>query len=220
MFFNRSKVARVRAKEMTTLIMIPRKAVALMFELKGELRMKICTGLVDMTHEHFGRTWSGLESLGDLEMTKIEGHAIQELAAKSIDQRRRKHVISHSDISSSLQTLLGKDKDKRNRDKAILNLVEHMRLACSVPWESSPIKPAVLALALWKLSFKSKRQLARADITSHDRREVLRDGFAIIERSWSIIAGDTKLIYSTHLLSLKEYLGEVGVQFFDQVMIH
>ena len=217
--FNRSKVVHVRASGFTTLVMVPRKAFALMFEFRGEMRMKLCTALVDLTHTKIGRSWSGIESIEDEEMTKIEAQAITDLAAHSVDARRRKQEVTLANFVTSLESFRGKDEYRRKRDKAVLNLTEHLRLACSVPWESSPFKPAVRALAIWRLNFKSKRQLSTSKTSSHNRREMMRDGFSVIERSWSIVANDTKLIYSTHLLSLKEYLGEVGVQFFDQVQL-
>ena len=130
-------------------------------------------------------------------------------------RRRRKAVAAELNLSE----ILGKNELERKRDRAILNLSEHMRATCVVPWRESPLKPAVLALTLWRLGFKSNRPVAKAKQTSSDIREAMRDGFAIIEKSWSILANDTALIYSAHLLSLKEFLGEVGAMFFEQALV-
>jgi hypothetical protein len=145
----------------------------------------------------------------------MRDNATQAIDALMWLRRRRKTLTAELNLGE----IRGKNALERKRDRAILNLVEHMRVNCVVPWSESPIKPAVLAFSLWRLGFKSKRPKSKERETSTDRREMMQEGFAIIERSWSIIANDTKLIYSSHLLSLREYLGEVGAMFFDEALV-
>jgi hypothetical protein len=90
-FFNRSKVALVVAHSLSTIVMVPKKAFALMFEVRSELRMKICSGLVGLSHHEFGAASgekaSGRKAEADLKVTEFEARTLRDLASKGVDDR-------------------------------------------------------------------------------------------------------------------------------------
>ena len=94
------------------------------------------------------------------------------------------------------------------------SLMHHLRETCGVAWEESQEKAVYHAFALWKI-YHGKDANAIASTPEAERCKALRTGFEVIMRSWEMVAGDSHTVCFSHLESLREHLGEVGVFFFD-----
>jgi hypothetical protein len=93
-------------------------------------------------------------------------------------------------------------------------LMHHLRGTCAVTWAESTEKAVYHAFTIWRIyHVKNGNTIARSP--ESERCEALRTGFEVIMRSWEIVAGVSHVVCFSHLESLREHLGEVGVFFFD-----
>ena len=94
------------------------------------------------------------------------------------------------------------------------SLIHHLRETCGVAWGESKEKAVYHAFTLWKV-YHGKDGNAIASTPEAERCKALRTGFEVIMRSWQMVAGESHTVCFSHLESLREHLGEVGVFFFD-----
>jgi hypothetical protein len=94
------------------------------------------------------------------------------------------------------------------------SLMHHLRETCGVAWGESKEKAVYHAFTLWKV-YHGKDGNAIASTPEAERCKALRTGFEVIMRSWQMVAGESHTVCFSHLESLREHLGEVGVFFFD-----
>ena len=211
--FKLARIKSVVALKNSCLCLLSAKALGVMFEVYPGLILPLCSRVMKCVRD--AETAEG-QFVG---MKAWECKMVREVCDKRGGQDGRQVVAELSNLSTSNAlmklSMIAKTAQQRHHDKGTQNLMDCVRESCRAPWSQSPDKMAIVALSLWKRTFSSKLK-NRAGTAPHQRLGTLRLGFEIIESSWSILANGSPTILFENILELKDYLGEVGVAFFEE----
>jgi hypothetical protein len=194
------QVVSITTDENTAIVLLPWTAIAMMLELSPQLFRTLCSNLVDLTYDVVSgeprQSDDGL--LQPFEVRAV--HDVYMVTAKKGSKAQR-HMAREMQASATRDDFedafqRGKDKVRQDRDAAVRSLMDRTRESMCLEWSDSPLKPAILALQMWRMGFKSKLP-PKFENEEHENRVYLRRGFEIIEGTWSVVANGANTIYFT-----------------------
>ena len=194
-----AQVISISTEVNSSIVLLPWTSFGVMLEIRPQLYRTLCSTIVDMTYdlETGGQLRTGLRLLSfETELIYDMYMTATRKGTKALRNAVREAQASQEldDLENVLQK--GKDQQQQDRDGAVRSLMDRAREAMAMEWSESMLKPAILALHMWKSSFKSKR-VQKFESKEHEMRMTLRHGFEVIERSWAVIANGANTIYFT-----------------------
>ena len=208
-----ARVVEVRAHANSAIILLPYSAIGVLLESYPPLSMSLCANLVDLTFDM--NTGKAITTSGPLR--PFEAESIYNLYSMATENGRKglkkdfREALLHSFTGTTDHV-----KFEPERCLAVQSLMKAARESMRMKWSDSEIKPAIVALCMWKNSYTSRLTKTTFESAEQERRTIVREGFQVIEGAWSVLADGAKMINRKHLESLKEHLGEVGVHFFEE----
>ncbi len=197
---NVMQVVSITTDENTAIVILPWTAIAMMLELCPQLYRTLCSNIVDLTYDK--ESGEPIQS-DDCLLQPFEVRAIYDvyMATEKKGSKAQRNMARDSQASKTMDDFedafqKGKDKVQQDRDAAVRSLMDRTRESMCLEWSDSPSKPAILALQMWKMSYKSKLP-PKFENEEHENRVILRQGFEIIEGTWSIVANGANTILFT-----------------------
>ena len=213
--FDIAQVVSLRAHENTAIILLPHSAIGALLESHPALFRALCSNLVDLTFDM--NTGKAIRAPGSLQPFEVD--MIYNLYTNTRTNKKKTKdlmVLTEAPLLHNIAGTADRAKFELERCFAVRSLMEACRKSMHMEWSDSDLKPAIIALCMWRNSYESRLASTTFQSAEHERRTILREGFQIIEGAWSVLTDGVNMIHRTHLESLKEHLGEVGVHFFQE----
>ena len=194
-----AQVISISTEVNSSIVLLSWTSFGMMLEIHPQLYRTLCSSIVDLTFD----LGTGGQLKTDLRLLPFETELIYDMYMTATKKGTKAlwNVVRGAQASQELDDLENvlqkrKDQQRQDRDGAVRSLMERARETMAMEWSDSMLKPAILAMHMWKASFKSKR-VQKFESEEHERRMTLRGGFEVIERSWTVVANGANTIYFT-----------------------